>query len=542
MKLYTRILQVSWLTCWLALAPLGSQAATTPTHSSRPAGVNWFEGTVPEAFALAASQNKPVFLYWSAVWCPPCQELKATIFKRRDVLDRLSLFVPVYLDGDSAGAQSWGEHFHVAGYPTVVVLRGDQTEIERVNGGMDLTRYAQVLDLALEEAHAKDDVLRTLNLAATASSAALNLHDCRQLAYNAWEEEESWNKSDDLTRLSQRLSDAARRCPASAKLEITRLQLVAVEAAAKANAALVAAGKAATADLLDGLPVVAGIVSNPAQALDVGDVLEAMPGTYFVAAKRADPAGFAKLQARWNAVYDQLASDARYSAADHLYALYSKLSAAKAVDPNGHVPTALAAATRKRINAELAREHEPYARASLVNAALNILALLDDDARAAEILQQEIQTAANPFYYMPDLADIEEKRGHTVSALKLYTDSFVTAKGPATRFQWGVNYVRALVRLTPQDDKTIVEAATAVLTELNAAGGIHGRNRRSVERLDNSLRDWNTHAAHGESLAKIRALMLATCPAATDADAYQRCQGFLAEPLKTAGVTPVPSK
>ena len=56
----------------------------------RPEGAN-----IDPVFAQAKTAHKPVFLYWGAVWCPPCNQIKATVFNRQDFIERSQLFIPV---------------------------------------------------------------------------------------------------------------------------------------------------------------------------------------------------------------------------------------------------------------------------------------------------------------------------------------------------------------------------------------------------------------------------------------------------------------
>ncbi|HXS29546.1 MAG TPA: thioredoxin family protein, partial [Steroidobacteraceae bacterium] len=133
-----------WLGLFVAGALAGCKRPGTPPAAAPAARaeIAWFAGSVEEALTAAAAQHKPVFLYWGAEWCPPCHDLKAHVFSRRDFQDKMRQFIPVYLDGDAPGAQRLAGEFHVSGYPTAVVLRADRTEITRIAGGMDLTRYA----------------------------------------------------------------------------------------------------------------------------------------------------------------------------------------------------------------------------------------------------------------------------------------------------------------------------------------------------------------------------------------------------------------
>jgi thiol:disulfide interchange protein len=150
----------------LLLAACGArqQAASTapvaaPAQHADSSGISWFSGDVDAAFAAARTQHKPVFLYWGAIWCPPCHQIKATVFTRPDFIEKTGQFIAVYLDGDDPGAQKAADQFNVTGYPTLVVLNEKREEITRIASGMDLSLYASVLDLALGEVQPASVVL-----------------------------------------------------------------------------------------------------------------------------------------------------------------------------------------------------------------------------------------------------------------------------------------------------------------------------------------------------------------------------------------------
>jgi thiol:disulfide interchange protein len=116
-------------------------------------GIAWVSpasgADVDAAFASAKAKNQPVFLFWTAAWCPPCNQVKSTIFTRSDFIDTSRSFVPVYVDGDTPGGQSLGKRFNVSAYPTMVLLRHDGTEVTRLAGSVDAAKYMQLLQHGL---------------------------------------------------------------------------------------------------------------------------------------------------------------------------------------------------------------------------------------------------------------------------------------------------------------------------------------------------------------------------------------------------------
>ncbi len=95
----------------------------------------------------------------------------------------------------------------------------------------------------------------------------------------------------------------------------------------------------------------------------------------------------------------------------------------------------------------------PYVRAGVVNSAINIYIALDDWVRARDLLALEASTSNTPHYYIGDLADAEEHLGNNQRALELLAEAYQKARGPASRFQWGFQYLDGLLRLAPERNR-----------------------------------------------------------------------------------------
>jgi thiol-disulfide isomerase/thioredoxin len=510
-----------------AVSSARSKSSTSATSSSSaivaaPAGIAWFEGSVESAFATARAQNKPVFLYWGAQWCPPCHELKATVFSRADVIEKLKLFIPVYLDGDDPGAQKWGDRFGVSGYPTVLVLRADQGELARISGGLDLAQYSEVLDTVLGDVRPVSTILALLK----SGARPLARDDCHRLAYYGWDLTDEVDAR--FSALAVTLSEAAVRCPRGTETDKARLTVTAASLAADGEAEGLASGKPPGPRLVRLIGQVDGILMTPTLATSIADALGGLDESFFHAVARSRPNDVADWQRRYASVMDMAATDPRFSAADHLYFLDSKLTAMKALDPQHKIAAQLVVQAHQRIDAALAGKLDEHARASVVNAALNILDLLGDDDRAYAITREQMAQSKSPYYYMLDLASLDEKHGHPDSAVNWLAQAYAQSQGAATRFQWGTDYLMGLIRMKPADDASIRAAGLEVLGELAGPDRIYRRTRIRLQRLDHALGKWNANGQHAATIAALRQRMEGICSQIPKADpANAACRGFL---------------
>lgn len=481
--------------------PPPSSAAAAPEHL--PPGIAWRQGDVDAAFALAKATHKPLFLYWGAVWCPPCNQVKATIFSQQAFKDRAALFVPVYLDGDSANAQKLGERFKVRGYPTMILFSPDGTEVSRLPGEVDFDRYMQALALAMNATHP----IRQTVEAGLAKGAKLSDGEWRMLADYSWSQQADLPIAPDNVAVTlQTLSQHAQADRASGAA--LRLELEAVAGAASGQPPQTGA-----LDKTAALAAARSVLADPKLARANFDVLvDYAPDVvrYLSAAGTPQRTQFV---AQWDGALKTLSADASLSTTDRLAALGSRIAIARLdAAPGAALPKALVDTVRSQAALADKATTNAFERHAVIDAAADALAdagLLDDSDR---LLTAELKRSHAPYYFMSGLARNAKARGDNAGALKWSQAAYDAAQGSATRLRWGAKYLTGVIDLTPNDDARVERIATGMIGEISQTHDVfYGANRTALERVAKGLAKWNGHDAHRATVGKIATELGGVC-------------------------------
>ena len=505
-------------------APVASAADATHAGPAdhRPPGIAWFDGDVDAAFAAAKAAPKPLFLYWGAEWCPPCAQIKSTIFNRREFQERSRLFVPVYLDGDTPSAQKQGERFGVVGYPTMILFRPDGTEITRLPGSVGVERYGRILDVALADARPVKEIL-----AAATTGGDVSSNDWQLLAYYSWATD---NKR--LVPAADRVTTfrtLSQRCPAEMQADCARLYFeflgAASDAAADGEKPLSGLERAADRKhLLE-------LLGSPAVGrANVDNLLYGQKDAIGLLSDAGTAERKTLVQA-WTAALDRLGNDAAspLSAPEQLSVLRARVLLAQLDAPDAPLPPALLEQIRTTVARVDAETTDPYARQAAVNAAAGIYweAGLNDDAN--RLLVAELEKSSSPYYYMLDLAELAEKAGRKDEAMQWLAKAYEGAKGPATRFQWGSSYLFGLIEMTPENSQAIEKVGLEVLGELDdSPDAFYQRTRLRLEQLSTKLLDWGKTGDRAKVIESLRNRAGEICRAMPEGDeGRSTCESFL---------------
>jgi len=537
------MLRKIWILIPLSLLTLAcggnGPAREAAQPSAYPAEVTWFDGTVEEAFALAAEEDRPLFLYWGAVWCPPCHYLKTKIFHRPEFVERSANFVMVYLDGDSERAQVYGDKFGTSGYPTVIIFGPDGEERMRMPSSVEPELYAELLDEAMTMRPIAE-VLAAVRESGPAEAAPGDLH---LLAFYSWDQDRVVDLPDsELLEIFHRLY---RETPVDLEVEKSRFLTLYLGAILEQGEATEEGGAVVLEDeeRADLESAVRALLADPELraanlsflfygSADTVALLTSQPGA------RRD-----ELVAAWERAAHQVEGDEGLPIDDRLSGLLPRLALARLVAepavvngeeaPEAALPPKLVAEVRRRVAWAVDTVTDPGELQTVLNTAAYLLEKVDLPDEAESLLIAHMEKAQAPWYFMGWVGGLREDAGATDEALDWYRKAHAAAVGRYTRFRWGSSYLRHLMKLTPDDETTIGADSERILAELLTLSDAfaHG-NLYRLQQLDEAYREWNEDGSHAAIVEAVRAQVHAACdgfPDEGEDSQAERCRGFLGE-------------
>lgn len=440
----------------------------------------WFKGSIKEAFQESRKQNKPSLVYWGAVWCPPCNEMKDQVFSKAKFAKIMEQYIPIYLDGDTEEAQIWADKLQAYGYPTILIFSPEGKELLRISSGVNLEEF----ELALSGVRNRS--LEELLVAAKAE--ALDENSWKRLAYTSWSQlpkdkyppEKTWKIQKDLIHKVPKALVAEASALASAFLI--------------SSAALTETSHKKFVDQAKGeaLEVLSLVFKNSESIRASRGFITSEAVTTLKWLVSHDPKLYDLWKQRWLDAAATIRKSDYASVDTRLWASYPQLDLFRWEHPKKDPPPQL---KNTIITAALEADQQAlskYERQSVISGAAYLLQLVKAYNDAERMLKKEITKSDSPWYYQSSLARMYANQDKNQEALFWSGEARRSAKGRATKLQWITSDLVMTAKVRSDDQELrllgLAEEYYGLATQLK--DGFSGRNFFRGQRVAEALQDY----------------------------------------------------
>ena len=127
---------IAGIMAFLLITLFSCNSSFTPVLNSAQ-GVKFKVSALSNALAIAKSQNKPLFVFLHATWCPTCKQMENEVLNKKEVGDKFNQsFVNVAIDYDSAEGKNLDKLYKIHATPTLLFFDAKGNIIKRIDGGV----------------------------------------------------------------------------------------------------------------------------------------------------------------------------------------------------------------------------------------------------------------------------------------------------------------------------------------------------------------------------------------------------------------------
>ena len=109
---------------------------------TKPASINYFEGTLEEGLALAQKENKYVIVAFYAEWCDYCKAMEEKVYTNADIINTLNKdFIVFKVNGEQPQKGFETLASELESFPSIYALDQNGQQVDKVLG------YTEVEDL-----------------------------------------------------------------------------------------------------------------------------------------------------------------------------------------------------------------------------------------------------------------------------------------------------------------------------------------------------------------------------------------------------------